>query len=138
MAGQKSSKDQIKGTEGNFLSRLIVEEQREHVRRQMYAPCKVGYMKGGLRGYSVMKGMIVDLSEGGAQLKLPFMLTRGQDLYLLLQNFPYKLAAVVVDVTDVGTHLKFANTIPPEAVHQIASGRPYVKPTKAKTPKKKS
>jgi len=138
MAGQKSSKGQIKGTEGNFLSRLIVEEQREHVRRQMYAPCKVGYMKDGLRGYSVMQGMIVDLSEGGAQLKLPFMLTRGQDLYLLLKNFPFKLASVVVEVTDVGTHLKFANSIPPEAVHQIASGRPYVKPTKAKAPKKKS
>jgi hypothetical protein len=137
MAGQKSSKGQIKGTEGNFLSRLIVEEQREHVRRQMCAPCKVGYMKDGLRGYSVMQGMIVDLSEGGAQLKLPFMLTRGQDLYLLLKNFPFKLASVVVEVTDVGTHLKFANPIPPEAVHQIASGRPYVKPTKAKAPKKK-
>jgi hypothetical protein len=136
MVGQKSSKSQIKGTEGNFLSRLIVEEKREHVRRQMYAPCKVCYMKDGLRGYSTMKGMIVDLSEGGAQLKLPFMLTRGQDLYLLLKNFPYKLAAVVVQVTEAGTHIKFANTIPPEAVHQIASGRPYVKPGKAKAPQK--
>jgi hypothetical protein len=136
MVGQKSSKGQSKGNAGNFLSRLIVEEKREHVRRQMYAPCKVGYMKDGLRGYSVMKGMIVDLSEGGAQLKLPFMLTRGQDLYLLLQNFPYKLAAVVMEVTEVGSHIKFANNIPADAVHQIASGRPYVKPTKANTPKK--
>ncbi len=136
MAGQKSSKGQIKGTEGNFLSRLIVEEQREHVRRQMYAPCKVGYMKDGLRGYSVMKGMIVDLSEGGAQLKLPFSLKRGQDLYLLLQNFPFKLASVVVEVTDIGAHIKFAHEIPPEAVHQIASGRPYEKPTKDKAPQK--
>lgn len=139
MVGQKSSKGQSKGNSGNsgnFLSRLIVEEKREFVRRQMYAPCKVGYMKDGLRGYSVMKGMIVDLSEGGAQLKLPFMLTRGQDLYLLLQNFPYKLAAVVMEVTEVGSHIKFANNIPADAVHQIASGRPYVKPTKPNTPKK--
>lgn len=136
MVGQKSSKGKINDTGGNFLSRLIVEEKREFVRRQMYAPCKVCYMKDGLRGYSTMKGMIVDLSEGGAQLKLPFMLTRGQDLYLLLKNFPYKLAAVVVEVTEAGIHIKFANPIPADAVHQIASGRPYVKPGSAKAPQK--
>lgn len=138
MVGQKSSKGRIKETGGNFLSRLIVEEQREHVRRQMYAPCKVCYMKDGLRRYSTMKGMIVDLSEGGAQLKLPFMLTRGQDLYLLLKNFPYKLAAVVVEVTEAGIHIKFANNIPADAVHQIASGRPFVKPDQAKSAQKAS
>ena len=93
-------------------------------------------MKDGLRGYSTMKGMIVDLSEGGAQLKLPFMLTRGQDLYLLLKNFPYKLAAVVVEVTEAGIHIKFANPIPADAVHQIASGRPYVKPNQTSAPQK--
>lgn len=138
MAEKKAPKVQIQANEGNFLSRLIVEEKRQHVRRQMYAPCTACYMKDGLRGYSTMKGMIVDLSEGGAQLKLPLPLKRGQDLYLLLKNFPYKLAAVVVNVTDVATHIKFANNIPAEAVHQIASGRPYVKPTNAKPAQKGS
>lgn len=125
------------GNGGNFLSRLIVHEQREHVRRQMYAPCKICYLKAGLRGYSAIQGMILDLSEGGALLKLPIVLARGHDIYLLLQNFPYKLAGVVVEITDKGTHIKFAQPIPPDAVHQIASGKPYVKPGKQPATKPK-
>ena len=116
------------GNKGNFLSRMIEEEKREHVRREMNAPCKIAYLKGGMRGYNTLVGLILNISEGGAFLKLPVPLQRGQDIYLMLQNFPFKVAGVVIAQSEKGCNIKFANLIPEKSIHQIASGRPYVKP----------
>lgn len=111
--------------QGNFLSRLIENDEREHVRRDTKQPCKLIYLKSGLRGHATLPGIMVNISEGGALIQMPIGLKKGRDIYLLLKNFPFKVAAVVVNVTDKGHHIKFADNIPPENVIQIASGRPF-------------
>ena len=130
------SKQNVK--KGNFLSRLIEEEKREFVRRDMHAYCDIAYLKMGIRGYNKVQAVILNISEGGAFVKLPILLERRQDIYLLLKNFPFKISGFIVNSSDKGSSIKFANPIPEKAVHHIASGRPYVNPQEHRMPNKQA
>lgn len=121
------SGDNITNTEGNFLSQ-INREERVHARHSTYLRCEVSYMKTGIRGYSTLQAILLNISEGGALIELPMTLGTGHHVYLVLQNYPAKITSAIIDITTHGTHLKFANLLPLEDVLQIAAGRPYDKP----------
>jgi hypothetical protein len=116
----------ITNTEGTFLS-LINREERVHTRHSTYLRCEVSYMKTGIRGYSTLQAVLLNISQGGALIELPMTLGTGHHVYLILQNYPAKITSAIVDITTHGTHLKFANLLLLDDVMQIAAGRPYEK-----------
>lgn len=67
----------------------------------------------------------MNISAGGALIHPRFMLRREVHLYLILENYPFKIAAAIVDITKNVHHLKFANDLPDDDVQPIAVGAPY-------------
>lgn len=72
-----------------------------------------------------MEARLMNISAGGALIHPRFMLRREIHLYLILDNYPFKIAAAIVDITKNVHHLKFAKELPDDDVQPIAAGAPY-------------
>lgn len=115
-----------KSSEGNFLSKLMFVEQRKHERFEANLPCKIHYFKNGIRQRGNMEARLLNISAGGALIRPRFMLRRDIHLYLILDNYPFKITAAIVDITKRNVHhLKFAIDLPDDDVQPISVGAPY-------------
>lgn len=72
-----------------------------------------------------MEARLLNISAGGALIHPRFLLRRDIHLYLILDNYPFKIAAAIVDITKSVHHLKFAKDLPDDDVQPIAVGAPY-------------
>lgn len=122
---KKLASVKTKNTEGNFLSKLMFAEQRKHRRFTTNLNCKIHYFKDGIRHRGNMEARLLNISAGGALIHPRFMLRRDVHLYLILDNYPFKITAAIVDITKNVHHLKFAKDLPDEDVEPIAAGAPY-------------
>ncbi len=121
----KVASTKAKNNEGNFLSKLMFVEQRKHKRFVTNLPCKIHYFKDGIRQRGNMEARLMNISAGGALIHPRFMLRRDVHLYLILDNYPVKISAAIVDITKNVHHLKFAKELPEKVVEPIAAGAPY-------------
>lgn len=115
----------IKNTEGNFLSRVKEIEQRRHMRYSSNLVCKIEYFKNGIRSGSNMGGRLLNISAGGALIQPQFILPPHTHLYLVLDNYPFKITAAIVKMAANAVHLKFSKDLPEADVPPIAAGAPY-------------
>lgn len=72
-----------------------------------------------------MGGRLKNISAGGALIQPRFILLQHTHLHLILDNYPFKIAAAIVKIAENTIHLKFATDLPEEDVPPIAGGAPY-------------
>lgn len=72
-----------------------------------------------------MGGRLKNISAGGALIQPQFILLPHTHLHLVLENYPFKITAAIVKITENVIHLKFANDLPEDDVPPIAAGAPY-------------
>lgn len=122
---KKAASVKTKNGESNFLSQLMFVEQRKYERFSSNLPCKIHYFKNGIRDRGNMEARLMNISAGGALIHPRYMLRRDIHLYLILDNYPFKITAAIVDITKNVHHLKFAKDLPDDDVQPISVGAPY-------------
>ena len=106
----------------HFLSGVGVE-RREKLRREVRLKCGVFYLRNGLRGYAKRDAIMVNISEGGCQIKCLLPRQLPEHFYLIIEGIPFKFSCAIVNCDDEGLNAVFSQELPTDMVERLAANR---------------